>query len=68
MNPYCQLEMENYFFRTNAQIKTKSPIWNKTFSFDIRDPFSVLHISVLRFVFSYMCIEYFTWIILFLIY
>ena len=51
LNPYCQLEMENYFFRTNAQMKTKSPIWNKTFSFDIRDPFSVLHISVLRFVF-----------------
>ena len=48
INPYCQLELENYFYRTNTEIKSKNPKWNKTFNFEIIDPFEVLHISVIR--------------------
>ena len=48
VNPYCQIECENYFYRTNTEIKTKCPEWNKCFNFDIKDPFSILHISVIR--------------------
>lgn len=46
LNPFCMLELDNQFHRTRTAMKTKSPIWNKTFSFDITDAFSVLKISV----------------------
>ena len=48
LNPFCQLELENYFYRTNTEIKCKNPRWDKSFSFEIVDPFEILHISVIR--------------------
>ena len=48
VNPFCQLELENYFYRTNTEIKSKNPRWDKSFDFEIVDPFEILHISVIR--------------------
>ena len=47
-NPFCQLECENHFFRTNTEIKNTNPCWDRTFSFPVRDAFGVLKISVFR--------------------
>ena len=48
VNPYCQLELENQFFRTHTELKNKNPNWDRQFNFSVTDAFSVLKISVFR--------------------
>ena len=48
VNPYCQLELENQFFRTQTELKTRSPNWDRQFRFSVSDAFSVLKITVFR--------------------
>ena len=47
LNPYCQLELDNQYHRTATAIKTKNPVWNKMFHFQVTDSFSLLKISII---------------------
>ena len=46
VNPFCVLELENQFRRTNTLTNIKTPVWGKSFYFKVHDAFSVLKISV----------------------
>jgi len=47
VNPFCVLEMDNQFHRTRTMTKTKVPVWDRTFHFHVRDPFTVLRLAVI---------------------
>ena len=46
VNPFCQLELDNQFARTRTLTNVKTPVWEKTFKFRVRDAFSLLKITI----------------------
>ena len=45
-DPFCVLELVNERLQTSTEYKTLSPEWNRLFSFNIKDLFEVLEITI----------------------
>jgi len=45
-DPYAVLELDNARAQTHTEYKTVNPVWNRYFSFPVRDMHSTLYITL----------------------